>query len=344
MIATRLTCCPETIAWVHGATLKPLLEYCRHLNIPVESGLEQNHFPSEPIDVYHDVFAQQLLSDFFCDMNRLYSLSNLGYNAAVHAYRTKLDWIYSQPTEPTLYLALTRALAWIKGHTCTHFHLLEDTDAVSIIREQSELPEEAEFNFGSFELETVINIVRHYLGEDWQPEKIWLPCYIFRSPEFRLMFPYAQILPLDKYWRFDIPRHYLTLAPLPESVSKSNAQSDKAYFDEPVTDCSFVGVCKRIFRTYLRSQSLNLKSAAELMSMSPRTLQRKFHQKQVKFSDVLEEVRFELAKQILNHTDRPIVQVAEEVGYECPSNFARSFRRLYGISPREYRKKQLIST
>lgn len=53
----------------------------------------------------------------------------------------------------------------------------------------------------------------------------------------------------------------------------------------------------------------------------------------------IQTVRVEEAKQMLETTDLPIVEIAAEVGYEEPSSLRSAFRKLVGISASEYRRK-----
>jgi AraC-like DNA-binding protein len=53
----------------------------------------------------------------------------------------------------------------------------------------------------------------------------------------------------------------------------------------------------------------------------------------------LSQVRMEHAKHMLEQTARPIVAIAEEVGYPDGNTFARAFRNLTGTSPGGYRRQ-----
>lgn len=51
------------------------------------------------------------------------------------------------------------------------------------------------------------------------------------------------------------------------------------------------------------------------------------------------DYKMELALKLLRDTDKLIVEVAGECGYEYASHFSNAFKRKYGISPLEYRRK-----
>ena len=60
-------------------------------------------------------------------------------------------------------------------------------------------------------------------------------------------------------------------------------------------------------------------------------------------SGYLEAFRMERARQLLDQGDLPVTQIAYEVGYEHPSNFATAFKRRYGLSPSAVRARMQLS-
>jgi len=53
-------------------------------------------------------------------------------------------------------------------------------------------------------------------------------------------------------------------------------------------------------------------------------------------------LRVEEAKHLLETSDLPLDELAGEVGYLEPASFRRIFRRLVGLSPSEYRRRNLL--
>ncbi len=49
--------------------------------------------------------------------------------------------------------------------------------------------------------------------------------------------------------------------------------------------------------------------------------------------------RCEVAKNMLVHTNKPITQICIECGFEQSAYFSRTFKKIYGILPSEYRKR-----
>jgi AraC-like DNA-binding protein len=56
-------------------------------------------------------------------------------------------------------------------------------------------------------------------------------------------------------------------------------------------------------------------------------------------SNYRHQLRMNRAKRQLEDTDLPVTQIAFDVGYEHPSNFATAFKRTFGISPRSLRRQ-----
>ncbi|MBS6196339.1 MAG: helix-turn-helix domain-containing protein [Clostridiales bacterium] len=58
----------------------------------------------------------------------------------------------------------------------------------------------------------------------------------------------------------------------------------------------------------------------------------------VNFSEYLNTIRLEKAKDLLKTTERTVSDVAQEVGFESLSYFSKQFKRKYGMNPQEYKK------
>lgn len=59
------------------------------------------------------------------------------------------------------------------------------------------------------------------------------------------------------------------------------------------------------------------------------------------FTDVLRNLKMNHAMDYLMNTPMKISEIADAVGYDSVDHFSRTFRRVYGIPPLEYRKKHL---
>ena len=76
---------------------------------------------------------------------------------------------------------------------------------------------------------------------------------------------------------------------------------------------------------------------AELEHVSARTLMRRLQDEGTSYQQLLDTVREELACWLLLRTTLPVEAIAGQLGYEDPSNFARTFRRWTGQTPSSFR-------
>lgn len=91
--------------------------------------------------------------------------------------------------------------------------------------------------------------------------------------------------------------------------------------------------------TGLEQNSFTLEKTASALNLTPRTLQRRLDESNVKYSEVLNEVRKELAVQHLAMKELTSVDIAYLLGYSESASFLRAFKRWYGVTPSEYRKQ-----
>ncbi|SDR61000.1 AraC family transcriptional regulator [Paraburkholderia tuberum] len=79
---------------------------------------------------------------------------------------------------------------------------------------------------------------------------------------------------------------------------------------------------------------------AEFFAVHRFTLYRHLDELGSSYDSMLEDVRRNLADQLLGQTDIQIAEVATRLGYENQGNFTRAFRRWYGCTPSEWRKSR----
>lgn len=96
-------------------------------------------------------------------------------------------------------------------------------------------------------------------------------------------------------------------------------------------------VSEYIIDNYKRSFSLE--DMAEELGVGKYRLSRIFsEQLHMNFNDHLNSVRVSVAQGLLSETDKPVTEIMYECGFESQATFNRAFRKICGISPREYRR------
>ncbi len=86
-------------------------------------------------------------------------------------------------------------------------------------------------------------------------------------------------------------------------------------------------------------ENISRTTLAEEVYLNPDYLARLFKQEMgVSIAAYLLERRMERARYLLQETQKPISQIAEELGYENSSYFSKLFRKTYGVTPHELRE------
>lgn len=77
---------------------------------------------------------------------------------------------------------------------------------------------------------------------------------------------------------------------------------------------------------------------AESLGTSRRSLQRGLAQQGISYTDLLTKVRLRRAAEWLERSEKPVVEIAFDLGYADASNFTRAFRQLTGVPPSAFRQ------
>ena len=87
-------------------------------------------------------------------------------------------------------------------------------------------------------------------------------------------------------------------------------------------------------------RTANLEGAAAVAQLNPNYLSMFFFKVSGEhFSDFLIRVKMEKAAAMLRDAHVMTYEVSDAVGYSNPRNFTRTFKRIYGMTPREYRNR-----
>ncbi len=84
-----------------------------------------------------------------------------------------------------------------------------------------------------------------------------------------------------------------------------------------------------------------LPDVAAAAGLPPRTLQRRLATKNVSFSELLDDVRRDLARQYLLDPSISLTEVGFLLGYSEQSTFNHAFRKWFGVSPTVWRRSRL---
>lgn len=94
---------------------------------------------------------------------------------------------------------------------------------------------------------------------------------------------------------------------------------------------------RRAIYLFLPMGRATIELVAQGVGLNVRTLQRQLEEADVTFSDLLNEVRRDLALRYMQNDNYPLGRVAELLGYAMPSSFTRWFTTQFGMAPAVWR-------
>jgi len=103
----------------------------------------------------------------------------------------------------------------------------------------------------------------------------------------------------------------------------------------------FPEAVRSLLRPALLTGHASADQIAALFSMHSRTLGRRLEDFGTSFQELVDMVRFEIARQMLEDTSLNIGQIAEALGYTRASTFTRAFRRWSNATPAAWRTTYL---
>lgn len=104
---------------------------------------------------------------------------------------------------------------------------------------------------------------------------------------------------------------------------------------------SFSEEVKASIAQMIKPQFPNIEQVADHLNLSTRTLQRKLAQEGKTFKEIINSLRKDFALSYLQRQDLSIDDIAFLLNYADSSNFIRSFKRMTGQTPNEFRKRNL---
>jgi AraC-like DNA-binding protein len=105
-------------------------------------------------------------------------------------------------------------------------------------------------------------------------------------------------------------------------------------------EVSLVHEVRAIMHTLLPTGDYSLERVAQCYACDKRTLQRYLREEaDTNYQTLLDDVRFDLVQQYLRDSQMPVTQLTYVAGFTDPSNFARAFRKRFGMSPKQWREQ-----
>lgn len=180
-----------------------------------------------------------------------------------------------------------------------------------------------------------MNIMTELCGPSWKPYEVLLSRSRPRDvSQYRAFF---KVNP-----RFDA--EYSALRFLAKDLSQPIADRDAALLRQAelrVRGMEPPDFLQQVYRALRRLMLENRHSGddvAQILAMHRRTLNRRLKAAGTTFQRVLDDVRFEIARDLLANTNVHLDDIAATLGYAALTPFMRTFRRWSGMTPGQWRR------
>lgn len=328
------------IPLTRGQFLLPFVSILDDIGAPTEALLERSRLPSSLAEK-SDLYLPLLPALRFVEAaQRTQGIEDFGFLAAQRLHfshmREKTRALIAH--SPTLLVALRHACYWAsREDTILSMWIEQDADQVRVCSRLA--------GTGFLHLKYAqwiqnifsIYIVRQFAGPDWMPTAIAFESSYAPSLATQSCWPNVRFLSGQHAAWISLPTALLSLpnSSIPSFTPTRDNEAGPSAYD-------IVELLKLMLPAYLDEGTTALADVAEIAGVSARTLQRKLALIGLSYSDVLDTVRYEHASQLLRDTDCRIIDVAFSSGYTDPAHFSRAFRRMTGVTPRQFREQSRL--
>lgn len=185
-------------------------------------------------------------------------------------------------------------------------------------------------------LATLVNFMRELCGAGWVPSEVLIA---HAAPADAS--PYRRLFRCPV--RFDAELNALRFGAhwldQPVAGADRNALRELRRQADALAQPELIDRLRRSLRVLLLKGVASGDAVADMLAMHRRTLNRRLEALGTTFREVLDDVRFDAACQLLAATQLPLDDIAAALGYAGTSPFTRAFRRSTGTSPGQWRRE-----
>jgi len=213
-----------------------------------------------------------------------------------------------------------------------------DEDVAMLTYDAFEPGLEATDQTGAGAVAMMLNVMRTLCGPDFRPIEA---SFGHRRP--------ADIEPFRKFFKvplyFDAEHYALVFSRDWLDVRPPGADDELQQLLQKQVDVlesryslAFPDQVRQVLRSALITGYFSESEIAALFSMHSHTFRRRLDASATSFHELVDECRFEMAREMLLNTSLSVSEISASMGYSRASSFIRAFRRWSGVTPGEWRK------
>uniref|UniRef100_UPI004056FBCC 2-isopropylmalate synthase n=1 Tax=Acetatifactor sp. TaxID=1872090 RepID=UPI004056FBCC len=188
---------------------------------------------------------------------------------------------------------------------------------------------------GNGRLDAVSNAIKTYFGIDYELS-VYEEHAISKGSSSKAA-SYVAIMQGDRfYWGVGVDEDIIK-----SSIEALVSAANKLAVENHITDGREERIIEIIGFIQKNYVDVTLDTLSDYFHLSKPYLSKYIKEKSgMTFQDVVKEERMKKARNLLKHTNNTVEAIAATVGYENVEHFNRLFKRSYGVTPVQYRKKQ----
>lgn len=328
-----------TPAIVRAAHLNVYLEVMRKIGLPVDAVLARSKLPAWIEQSPDEYVSVRLMLDFLARCGHELHLSELGFlgseNASFENFSLHLQHALLQA--PTGYARMRVLMRFAdREDSAAVLQMHPEADQVRMVCRMSGFENSPYLCLAEWlNVKAIISVIRSVAGPGWFPSEITFVSPHALSEAASEEFAKTRVLVGHPNCSVVVDENILAMASPRHATESVVAQLQDTEIAEAWTLASAL---ISVIRPYLADGHPDLGRTAEIVGMSKRTLQRRLQETGSSYSDIVQQARFELARELLADPAVKLIDISSIAGYQNPQHFSRAFRRLTGVTPSSYRR------
>jgi len=244
---------------------------------------------------------------------------------------------------PTLGVALKKSFSLFSIHSQASLWQLHTSEEVSYISYALLLvSDKGNKQVQQLVLTLLWRIVQAITQYKWHPTMV---SFTFDKPAN--ITPYQQVFDVPVMFNRDFCGVIFHSADLGITLPSYNADRHEALLELGLAIAkrkprSFSEHVRVLIRKNLEMQRVGEDSITQFLPFERRTLQRKLKGRGTSYRRLLNEVRLNMAKELLVSSEISITRIAERLGYSGVATMTRAFKNQIGLSPSAWRKRHIF--
>jgi AraC-like DNA-binding protein len=314
----------------------PLTDYLRGFGVPIGRYIERFHLPGKMLDAPELYIDEVRFWRLAKDLAEREGFLDWGFRAGQQLDLSVLgEFGTILLQQPSLKVALETFVTTVSAEALeAQFALREKGEYFWFILKGIHGAPSGRSIIELYDLQIIFTLVQSAAGKAWRPPAVHLICDSLPEGIARNEISTGNIHFSSAMTAVAIPK---ALMAMPMRNYRPFTTGGTGIQHNGWDRVDFTTSLRLLLTGYL-DERLTVSDCADLVGMSGRTLQRKLAEHETSFGELIDQIRFDTAKQLLRDESTSVSNICYELGYENPANFTRAFRRWAGVTPRQHRK------